>query len=102
MALDVGVVHALEESLEFEVEAQVAERDRQAVDDRLYQPPPQPSWSQLDQAGETMSLVRRIAGEQLVASVARQRNGHRAAREARDQERRDQGRVAERLVEKIR
>src|SRR5258705_2801852 len=48
-----------------------------------------------------MRLVRRVAGEQLVAAVARERDGHRLAREAREQKRRDQRRIAERLVEEI-
>ena len=102
VALDVGVVHALEEPLELEVEAQVAERDRQALDGGLDEPPPHPARDQFDHPGEPMRLVRRVAGEELVATVARERHRHRAAREARKQERRDQRRVAERLVEEVR
>src|SRR5262250_2899294 len=49
-----------------------------------------------------MSLIGRVAGEQLVAAVARECHGHRAAREAREQERRNQRGVTERLVQKIR
>ena len=96
-----AIVHALEEALELEVEAQVAERDREAVDGGLNEPAPEPARDQLDHAGEAMRLVRRVTGEQLVAAVARERDRHRAAGEAREQERRDQRRVAERLVEEV-
>src|SRR5207249_5141593 len=100
--LDVGVVHTLEEPLELEVEAQIAERDREALDGGLEESPPDRARDQLDQASQTMRLVRRVAGEKLVAAVARKRDGYRAAREARKQECRNQRRVAERLVEEIR
>src|SRR5262249_15456023 len=95
VALDVGVVHALEEALELEVDAQVARRNREAVDRTLHDSGSYPARHQLDRAGETMRLVCWVAGEELVAPVARERDGHRAAREARQQERRNQRRTAD-------
>ena len=44
---------------------------------------------------------RRIAGEQLVAAVAAERDGHGLAREPRQQVRRQDRRVGERLVEEV-
>ena len=48
-----------------------------------------------------MGLVGRISGEQLVPAVARERDGRRAAREAREQVGGEERRVAERLVEEL-
>jgi len=64
-----GIVHAFEEPFELEVETQVTERDREAIDHGLEKPPPEPARDQLDDASETMRLVGRIAREQLVAAV---------------------------------
>ena len=63
VALDVGIVHSFDEPFELEVEAQIAERNREALDGGPHEPAPEPARDRLHPAGEAMSLVRRVAGE---------------------------------------
>src|SRR5881409_549191 len=101
MTVDRREIQARYEALELEIEAQVVERHRKPLDNRPEEPAPQQGRDQLERAGQAMGLVGRISGEQLVPAVARERDGRRAAREAREQVGGEERRVAERLVEEL-
>src|SRR5438034_6547319 len=83
------------------VEAQIIERDGETLDDGTYEALPNPTRDELKRTGQAVRLVGRVAGEQLVATVPRKRDGHRAPREAREQEGGEERRVAERFVEEL-
>ena len=64
--------------------------------------PPHAARQRQRRRGLRLEPVARISEEQLVAAVARQRDGHRPSGDLRHEIRRDRGRVRERLVEHVR
>ena len=89
---------AAQEALELEVEAEVLGRDRQLVGER-HDDPLVEAARQRVAPGDGFRGERRVAGEQLVATVASERHRHRLPCEAGQEERRQHGRVGEGLVE---
>ena len=78
---------AAQEALELEVEAEVIRRDGQAVGERYDHALVEAAWNAVA-SGDRLRRKRRIAGQQLVATVASQRDGHGFPREAGEEERR--------------
>ena len=87
-----------EELLEAEIEADVAVIDGQPADRRAGQGPCRAGQAAIESGG-LLGGERRIAGQQLVGAVAAERHGDLAACEPAQQVRRQDRRIAERLVE---
>src|SRR5205823_7016673 len=91
-------VDAAEELFQSKVEAHVARRRRQQVENRL-QGRTQRPWHEREQRGGAVREEWIVAGKQLVAAVAGQRDLDVLAGELREQESGKKRRIGERLVE---
>ena len=102
VALRGRIPGAADKPLGAEVEAQVASRHRQAAHERFDQVLAQHAWRLQVERREAVCLQSRIAGEQLVAPIAAERDLDMPPGESRQQVGRDDRGVAKRLVEQAR
>ena len=102
MPLGHRISRAGDESLGSKVKAQVVPRDGKPAHHRLHQPTPDRAWRLHVVARESMGCDGRIAGEQLIASIAPQRHLHIPASEGREEVGGDDRCIAQRLVQQRR